>query len=1095
MKFTGERYVSDLNSAQISYEHWHRYFYATQFVKGKDVLDIACGEGYGAHLMAQTAKTVVGVDISKEAIDFAKDHYPRSNLSFLQGSVENIPIAGVKKFDVVVSFETIEHVNETAQKKFLCEVKRLLKDTGVFIVSSPNKLFYSDIPKYKNEFHIKELYGPEFTDFLKKRFANVSILGQRIFAGSNMWSITPLKNKCSFVEYELSHENNRFQVSDKSKQAIYFIAVCSDVKNEEVGNSFLVDSSLGILVEKNTELAVVRTESAREIAERDGKIVELINGNFGSDKSMSELYSQLKEAQAKITDLTNEAVNRGKWALGLDSQLRDAQTQIAKITSSLSWKITLPLREGWRWLKSLSTQAKRYLKGAAKLVKAAYLRLPLSRQTRVTLRHFVEKHTPEVLSAFEEQSVTMPAFLMPALEALQLPIKDFDLVAKSIKLKTSLQPVVSVIIPIYGKCGYTLRCLASIAASPPSIPFEVIVVDDYSPDNSAKVLKRVAGIQLISNTKNQGFIHSCNIGAKAATGQYLYFLNNDTVVTPGWLDELVRTFHEFPGTGLVGSKLVYPDGTLQEAGGIIWQDGSAWNFGRFQDPLLPVYNYAREVDYCSGASIMIPKALFEDLGGFDKHYLPAYCEDADIALKIRDKGYRVIYQPLSTVIHYEGITSGTDTSQGTKAYQIENSKKLFERWKGQLQAHQPAGIDADNAKDRRATRRVLVIDLCTPTPNQDAGSVTIFNLMLLLREMDFQVTFIPADNFSYMPEYTAALQRVGIEAQYGPYVTNVAQYLKNCGDRYDLAFLFRPGVAEHHLKTIHKFCPKAKVLYHTVDLHFLRMSREAELQSDEAKQKVAAKMKQCELTAIRASDASIVHSTAELEFLRPELPDAKLLVFPLILDVPGTSKTFSERRNIVFIGGFQHTPNVDAVQYFVAEIMPLLRMRLPGVRFYAVGSKQPAEIQALACEDVIITGFVEDLTPLLDTMRVSVAPLRYGAGIKGKIGTAMAVGLPTVATSLAVEGMSLTQGENTLVADGAEQFADAIVRLYQDEALWDRISLNGLEFAEKAWGAEAARRIFEAILIELGYNPIRYPYPIKLWSPMKNYYNRVIYKR
>jgi len=458
---------------------------------------------------------------------------------------------------------------------------------------------------------------------------------------------------------------------------------------------------------------------------------------------------------------------------------------------------------------------------------------------------------------------------------------------------------------------------------------------------------------------------------------------------------------------------------------------------------------------------------------FDEHYLPAYCEDVDLAIKIRDKSYRVIYQPMSTVIHHEGVTSGTDTSQGTKAHQVENMRKVYERWKNYLQSHQPAGMDIDNAKDRRATHRVLVIDHCTPTPNEDAGSLIIFNLMLLLREMNFQVTFIPEDNFMYIQKDTTALQRAGIEVLYAPYDIDVKKHVKEFGGRYTMALLVRPSVIAHHLKTIRKFCPKAKVLFHTVDLHFLRMSREAVLQSDKVKQEAAIKMKQRELAAICASDASIVVSTAELELLRPELPDTKVHVFPLIMNVQAKSKPLLNRRDIVFVGGYQHPPNVDAVQYFVAEIMPLLRQLLPGVRFYAVGSKTPVELQALASEDVIITGFVEDLAPLLNKMRISVAPLRFGAGIKGKIGTAMAVGLPVVATSLAAEGMSLTDGENILVADGAKAFAEAVAKIYQDEVLWNHISRNGLAFAEQAWGAEAAWGTLAGILRDLNFNPVR----------------------
>ena len=798
------------------------------------------------------------------------------------------------------------------------------------------------------------------------------------------------------------------------------------------------------------------------------------------DEATPAFVNMTVEIRPATTNLLERDENIRQLTTKIPSARASHAEQIMQTTSSYSWKITLPLREVRRWLASPRKQVKRYTEMTINFGRKIYAALPLSPKTRIAFRGLLARHMVWILRVDNRLSIDRPSSPVATTGNFGTGLK---LLPKNINIPTCSQPIVSVIIPIYGQIDYTLCCLTSIAANLPSIPFEVIVIDDCSTDNSLEILSEIEGVVLLKKFSNQGFIRSCNDGAKAAKGTYLCFLNNDTEVTTGWLDELLRTFQTFTNTGFVGSKLVYHDGTLQEAGGIIWRDGSAWNFGRNQDAGQPVYNYAREVDYCSGASIMVPRWLFNEIGGFDEHYLPAYCEDSDLALKIRDLGYGVIYQPFSVVVHHEGATSGTDLAEGVKSWQIVNSKKLYERWQHRLVAHQAPGTEVDTAKDRTARWRVLVLDHNTPMPKEDAGSVTAINIMLLLRDMGYQVTFLPSDNFVYLPDDTPLLQKSGIEVLYAPYCTSVIQHLKEYGKRYDLALVFRGEVAELYLDMIRQYSP-AKVIFHTVDLHYLRMFREAKLLKSKAKHKNAGKMKQIELAAIQSADVSIVHSKIELELLDKEkLSGACIRVFSLSLDVPGTYATFDTRHDLVFVGGYRHPPNIDAVKYFVSDIMPVLRHRLPGIRFHIVGSRLPAELQTLAGADIVVHGFVEDLNALFDKMRVFVAPLRYGAGVKGKIGTAMSAGLPVVATSPAVEGMDLTDGEHSLVADDVEAFVDAVEKLYGDESLWTRLSQTGLKFAKQAWGPEASWKILSSILGDVGFPEIDKPLqPLKFYS-------------
>jgi GT2 family glycosyltransferase len=238
---------------------------------------------------------------------------------------------------------------------------------------------------------------------------------------------------------------------------------------------------------------------------------------------------------------------------------------------------------------------------------------------------------------------------------------------------------------VYNKSIYTFTCLKSILRNTSAVEYEVIIIDNASTDNTPQMLSAIENIIVITNQRNLGFVEACNRGASRAQGAYLHFLNNDTIVTPGWLAELVNTFDADSSVGAAGSKLVYPNLRLQEAGGHVGPGAKAGNIGKFDDSGKPQYNRLREVDYCSGASLMVRRDLFERIGGFDRQFAPAYWEDTDLCFSIRKLGFRVMYQPASMVIHFEGVSAGINTSSGMKRYQVINHKKFLAKWADELE--------------------------------------------------------------------------------------------------------------------------------------------------------------------------------------------------------------------------------------------------------------------------------------------------------------------------------------------------------------------------------------------------------------------------
>ena len=612
----------------------------------------------------------------------------------------------------------------------------------------------------------------------------------------------------------------------------------------------------------------------------------------------------------------------------------------------------------------------------------------------------------------------------------------------------------SIIVPVYGEADHTLHCLSSIRDSRIRASYEVIVIDDCSPDNTPDLLALVGGIRLIHNESNLGFLRSCNKAAAAARGDYLVFLNNDTEVLDGWLDSLLKTFVAQSEAGLVGSKLLYPDQRLQEAGGIIWSDGSGLNYGRDDVANRPEYSFVREVDYCSGASIMVPKQLFEDLRGFDERFAPAYYEDTDLAFAVRQAGFRVLVQPLSRVIHYEGVTSGTDTRTGVKAYQVVNQAKFFAKWKDVLASHGSPGDDLWLARERGVRKRALIVDVTTPRPDKDSGSIDTLQYIRMLQVLGYKVVFCPHD-LLHAARYTQDLQQMGVECLYRPQVRSLETHLEAVGRHYDLVMLERVHFAAEHIGVARRLCPRAKLLFNTVDLHYVREERQAKVEQSEVLAEAARKTKALEYALMRQADATIVISGAERDLVAREAPDVRVAAIPYVREVVGSPLSFGQRRDLVFIGGFLFSPNVDAAKYFVTDIWPSVRAALPDARFLVVGSNVPAEVLELGREPgVEILGYVEHLAPVLVRCRLAVAPLRYGGGIKGKVGTSLAHGLPCVATPVAAEGMGLVHRVNAMIAADAETFAKAVIEAYGDEALWNALSAAGLDLVREEYSFE-----------------------------------------
>ena len=642
------------------------------------------------------------------------------------------------------------------------------------------------------------------------------------------------------------------------------------------------------------------------------------------------------------------------------------------------------------------------------------------------------------------------------------PEKDFALMPPAEATITQTEtPDLSIVIPSYGEHAVTANCLRSIAAHPPSLPYEVIVADDAYPEPFDAAGFDIRGVSVHRNEQNLGFLLNCNEAVARAKGRRVLLLNNDTQVLEGAIDALWRTFDDHDRVGAVGSKLLYPSGLLQEAGGIIWRDGSGWNWGRDEDPSLPRFNYVRNVDYCSAAALMVDREAWTSVGGFDEQFAPCYYEDTDLCFALRKKGWRTLYQPASRVVHFEGVSHGTDTDTGPKAYQVRNQDRFASKWEAELAAHALNGQNPNQECDRQARLSILWVEACMLTPNQDSGSLRTLRLLRILRDIGCRVTFV-ADNLLADEPYAQALRDAGIEVLHAPHVHSLKEFLTRRGGEYDVVTLCRHYIAIQYVELIKATHPSTTVWFDTIDLHYLRLQRQYELDTAAATQKMAELAYAEEMEVIKKSDLTIVVSESEVAALEDEVPTAPVALISNIHDIDESEVSVDGRSDVLFVGGFQHPPNIDAVEYFGNDIWPHFKAACPEAEALVIGSRMPETLKRWGEErGLTMIGFVDDLKPYYEQCRLAIAPLRYGAGVKGKVNQALSYGVPVIGSQTALEGMGLRHGEDAMVADAPDSFARAMVSVYNDDELWQLLSSNGQASLQGRFTPDVAKAALE----------------------------------
>jgi GT2 family glycosyltransferase len=795
---------------------------------------------------------------------------------------------------------------------------------------------------------------------------------------------------------------------------------------------------------------------------------------------MAQDHEQLAKANEQLAQIREELAQASTYAQRLESQLAYTETTLAKLrvefdatVNSTAWRITRPLR----YAIDRHPRMHRTLQRVARLIWwTITFQLPsrFAAWRQGSTRHhalapLVQTPPPHELVESETLHAALVAQKKERFTAqARSELLDFLASRERLVVQTSENPDVSVIVILWNQAHLTLRCVrALLEQHGPTL--EIVLFDNGSTDETTDLLSRVDGALVISNATNDGFLVGCNKAIAASRGRVVLLLNSDAFVRAGAISAAITVLDENADVGAVGGRLILPSGQLQEAGSIVWSDGTTLGYGRGLSPEAGEAMFRRDVDYCSGAFLMTPRVLWDRLDGFDEVFKPAYYEEADYCMRARALGYRIVYEPTATVDHYE---YGSEEKRGDAIKASQRNHKIFSaRHAATLRLHHFSPVTANilvaRERPRPNRRRLLVIDNELPVAALGSGYPRMRQLLAEATSLGWAVTFYPIHQPNVDWDVARAELSVEIEIAAGRGPAGLGAFLEERQGYYDVLLISRPDNIALLINAArdrsHVF-DGCRVIYDAEALFCMRDMAKAAVEGLPRPDMDALISTEVHLAA--GTDAVICVTQAEADVFRSRMPATTpiyTLSHPTVLapDAPG----FSQRSGFLFVGRLleHETPNWTGLSWFIRECWPLVRRALPDATLSVAGHLHPVHVE-LKAPGVNLYGPVADLRPLYDAARIFLAPIRYSAGIPLKILDATAAGVPVAGTRLMAHQLVWTPGVEMIAEDEPAALAAAMAAIYRDQELWERMRRTATERLRRDHSKETFRSVLEAIL-------------------------------